>query len=524
LKLAAVLAALLGLTGILLAGCLGSVPESRNEKKPDDGRVTITWLGKNLLPATSMGPGTPAQKLLEGRFGVKIEPLLIESPGWKDRITAMFASGQIPDIIWVNNIQELAAYANQGILAEVPQEMLRQFAPNYYSDVMSVDPKVMYLSQYKGVNYAMVRIDPIATSKRMSGVRQSWYDRVGMTAEPETIEDYESMFIRFRDNDPDGNGKKDTYAFSLAWREGSGNFGGAANDLTSQFFYAYGTMPSMRFIKKGKVVDGSVQPELKDGLRLLGRWYDMGLIDPEFLVDDSGDLQSKFIDGRIGFYGRTIWWLNPNGITTNALKAKMPSDGVKLLKPPAGPGGLRGIVQDNPAGSGMIAFGKQLQQDSRKLQTILSMLDAAGSDPGLTYQLGRVGVEGIHWNYDTAGALRPILPYDKPENLAKEGKTEFFAPYLSRAYQFAVLPKGVNKLLAEFGVGPFDPIYKYPLPSSIQLQSKVWDTVDEWIAYFIIGKKDIDRDWDAYVAAWRAAGGDVLEKEADEVYQSMFSK
>lgn len=124
----------------------------------------------------------------------------------------------------------------------------------------------------------------------------------------------------------------------------------------------------MRFVKDSKIVDGSAQPELKDGLKLLRRWYDMGIVDPEFVVDDSKIWHNKFIDGRVGFYGRTVWWVNPNGLATNALREKTPNDGIKLLKPPVGPNGSRGIVQDNPAGSGLVAFGKQLEKDPDKLK------------------------------------------------------------------------------------------------------------------------------------------------------------
>jgi putative aldouronate transport system substrate-binding protein len=518
------------LISTLLAGCTTSPSASKEEsastetKQVSDKKMKISWLGRNQLPNTIMEKNTEAQKLLETKFNVEIEPVIIDTTGWQQQITALFASGQVPDIIWASNVAEMVTYANQGVLAEIPLDMIKQHAPNYYKDVMEIDPKVLNLSQYKGKNYAMIKVDPIATVKRMSGVRQSWYDKVGIKKEPETLQEFEDMFVKFRENDPDGNGKKDTYAFSIMWKPGSANFGGASNDIVSQFFYAFGTMPSMRFIKDGKVIDGSVQPEVKDGLKLLKRWYDMELIDPEFVVDDSNTWHNKFINGRVGFYGRTVWWVNPTGLATNALKEKAPNDGIKILKPPVGPKGSAGIVQDNPAGSGMVVFGKQLEKDPAKLQKILQIIDAAGGDPAVTFPLGRVGIEGKHWKFDQAGALQPIPPYDKAEVLAKEGKTEFFTPWLSKAYQFAVLPKGVDKILKDYGIGPFDPIYKYPLPSSKQYQNNVWTVVDEWMANFIIGKKDIDKDWDAYLDAWKKAGGDVLEKEADEVYQTMFKK
>lgn len=519
------LAAIALLTGCTTNSKVTEVGKATEISKPNtEIKHKISWLGFNQLPNTVMDKNTDAQKLIEAKFNVELDPIIVDSNGWQQRITALFASGQIPDVIWVNNVTEMTTYANQGVLTEVPLELISKYAPNYYKDVMDIDPKTLNLSQFKGKNYALIKIDPIAKVKRMSGVRQSWYDKAEIKKEPVTIQDFEDMFVKFRNNDPDGNGKKDTYAFDIAWKDGSGKFGGASSDIISQFFYAYGSMPGMRFIKNGKVVDGAVQPEIKEGLKLIKRWYDMELIDPEFLVDDTSTWHNKFVNGRVGYYGRTVSWINPNGLATNALKEKAPNDGIKILKPPVGPQGLTGIGQDNPAGSGMIVFGKQLEKNPEKLQKILQIIDAVGSDPSLTYPLGRIGVQGTHWTYDSAGALKPTPPYDKAENLAKEGKTEFFLPYLSKAYQFAVLPKGVDAIIQTYGIGPFDPIYKYPLPSSKQYQNNVWSTVDEWMANFIVGKKDIDKDWAAYLDAWKTAGGDILEKEADETYQTIFKK
>ena len=45
--------------------------------------------------------------------------------------------------------------------------------------------------------------------------RQDWADKVGITKAPETIDEFYDMIYKFTYNDPDGNGKRDTFGIEL---------------------------------------------------------------------------------------------------------------------------------------------------------------------------------------------------------------------------------------------------------------------------------------------------------------------
>ena len=51
-------------------------------------------------------------------------------------------------------------------------------------------------------------------------------------------------------------------------------------------FGAFGLYPQIFTEKDGKVVYGAVEPEAKQALEVLHRWYEEGLIDPEMCIRD----------------------------------------------------------------------------------------------------------------------------------------------------------------------------------------------------------------------------------------------
>ena len=51
-----------------------------------------------------------------------------------------------------------------------------------------------------------------------------------------------------------------------------------------------------------------------------------------------------------------------------------------------------------------------------------------------------------------------------------------------------------------------------------ELNTTVYNVVDEWFANFVSGKKDVDKDWDAYVKNLKDSG---LDKYL-EIYQTAY--
>lgn len=73
--------------------------------------------------------------------------------------------------------------------------------PNTYSTVTK-DGKI----------YGMA-VSPHLTEGEVMIIRQDWLDNLGLEA-PTTIDEFEEVIRAFTEDDPDGNGEKDTYGFT----------------------------------------------------------------------------------------------------------------------------------------------------------------------------------------------------------------------------------------------------------------------------------------------------------------------
>ncbi|OXS57560.1 hypothetical protein B1A99_15985 [Cohnella sp. CIP 111063] len=129
-------------------------------------------------------------------------------------------------------------------------------------------------------------------------VRQDWLDKLSLQA-PKTIDELVNVATAFAQQDPDGNGKPDTYGIALD------NALGMGFDGISAAFRAYKGI----WVKdsEGKLVYGSVQPEMKDALAKLQELYKAKAIDPEFGAKDWGKTADDIGAGKGGIYFGAFW-------------------------------------------------------------------------------------------------------------------------------------------------------------------------------------------------------------------------
>jgi len=129
-------------------------------------------------------------------------------------------------------------------------------------------------------------------------IRQDWLDKLKLQA-PKTIDELVNVANAFAQQDPDGNGKPDTYGIALD------NALGMGFDGISAAFKAYKGL----WIKdsSGKLAYGSVQPEMKDALAKLQELYKTKAIDPEFGAKDWGKTADDIGAGKGGIYFGAFW-------------------------------------------------------------------------------------------------------------------------------------------------------------------------------------------------------------------------
>ncbi|SFA75036.1 putative aldouronate transport system substrate-binding protein [Cohnella sp. OV330] len=441
----------------------------------------------------------------------------------REKLLLQIASGDIPD--WWKEVPFADAdkFADQGAAAEIPLELLEKNAPNYMKWMeknLGPDP-MRYVRRPDGKIYSLPVLWTLASSSEVLGYRKDWLEKVGIAKTPETIDEMGEALTKFRNDDPDGNGKKDTYGMTAVTTSGQGPSIAA---IFSPVFGAYGVYPGATVDMDGKAVRGEVEPGAKEALTTLNKWFKSELIDPEFFVNKDTNLDDKVISSKVGVVARSWWeFIQPEAFFSGKyyvkLREQVPNAEWALSSGPKGPDGKSGITEGNPMLGTGIQFGIQLEKDQAKMAKYLQMFDATSFDMDLFTKI-KYGKEGVTYEHKADGSYVYLPPYDKEEERTKFGigpyyhapasfnDYDFQAPFMTRKDLMPVKEEAASK-----GIGKYD--FMTPLNKPVYTEFK--DALDQMTIKnyinFITGRRPIG-EFDAFVAEWKKAGGEQVLAEA----------
>ncbi|MDR2178346.1 MAG: extracellular solute-binding protein, partial [Treponema sp.] len=258
--------------GMILAACTqGGKGKSSGGAVQRDSSAAVDPLNQSekmkLRIAALQGytqSGSRTEKWIEERYNVDIE--LIALPGWSDspaKISLLMADdAQRPDIIWWWGMEtDFAKWKNAGLLVDVTDYMNKYTTiRDYYN---SQDPKTLFLASSEEGRIFRIPGDVSEPSCETLWIRQDWLDNLGLNV-PTTLAELEDVLYKFTFDDPDGNGKNDTYGLGgdgydfrsfWPWIQGAGSGRGdySAFVIQPDGSYAYGPATDDAKIWLGKV-------------------------------------------------------------------------------------------------------------------------------------------------------------------------------------------------------------------------------------------------------------------------------
>ena len=371
--------------------------------------------------------------------------------------------------------------------------------------------KWQIFTSLNGVLYGLPQLSggrpPLALS-----VRTDWLRNLGVTSVPKTLDELEALLVRFRNDDPDKNGIKDTYGL------GNGENAGNVNNIAPYVFASYGVnIGKWGVDKDGLPLAWQTQPEYRDALARVSQWYAKEIYDPGIVVNTRDENFARFSSGvTAGFFG-VDWQVQPTA--TNAfdpwlaLLRNRPDLDEKTvythIPPVTGPKGAFTTKFSTEITSSMWSyFGRNASDE--KIIRMLSMFNDITANRDL-YMLMYFGIKGQHYDLDPDGRAIKRPEWGTPEKQTELGAQRFYnhsfftgdllfysyTPGRWDAYTktqpYPCLPlHGVNDLQTnadrEYGAST----------GTIQL---------EFFWKIITGELNVQRDWDAYVTRWMNAGG-----------------
>ncbi len=216
----------------------------------------------------------------------RIELEVIQPPHnqYYEKVQLAFASGDFPDVIELNS-DKLIEYVQEGAIVDITSQIensaiIQKIPRQYIESVRFADGKLYSVGFNTGGGC-------------LTYVRKDWLDKLGLGI-PKTWNGYYKMLVAFANNDPDGNGKKDTIAYVAP---------GVTDDMYLRDIMQ-GAYLDFHF-RKGKWVDGYAQPEFAAAMERLQKCYAQGLIDPEVFTNKTSTCREKVYSGRVGVF--TYW-------------------------------------------------------------------------------------------------------------------------------------------------------------------------------------------------------------------------
>ena len=471
--------------------------------------IVISWLSED----PPKEDGMLAQKYLEEKFNVRFVNHKIETSVYREKLNLLLSSGTIPDVMWGRfDIQQLY---EQGVIAPIPISEIREYMPNYSKSINDFNPVLWRLQSFDGVNYGIPLYNIYGNLPRLPLYRMDWLRNIGYDHTPQTIEEMEDVFTKFTYNDPDQNGKNDTYAFS--------NRGKDALARTMDFVFShFGIQPYYwRLGADGKLEFSMITEEAREGFKVLNRWYEMGLIDPEFAVHDAKAFENLFLTSRTGVLQSNVLALSyPSGVKTSksALFEAVPTAEV-----------VAGMLQ-NGYTPGItyrpFVFGIQMKDQPEKRKKVYEMLEAMATDPE-THLMTYFGIEGEHYDIVDGG----IVPRGDLADAEYRGRElgagpfynpfgDFSTPLMLTMYETTEL-REFREYVQQNSSGILNEV-KFPIPAAADYPD-LQKLQDEYFVKFIVGEVDLDQGFDNFVELWKRSGGQAVTDSANEVYAKLMN-
>lgn len=449
-------------------------------------------------------------KELEKRTNIRIKFLHPPVGQENEQFNLMVASGDYPDIIegdWLSYPGGPEKAIQDRVIIPL-NDLIEKHAPNL-KRILDSNPEArrqVMTDDGRIYCFPFLRLDPKILVFWGFQVRQDWLDKLGLEP-PETLDEWYKVLKAFKERDPNGNGKPDELPFASA---------GAAGIHT--FMNAWG-MTFGFYQVDGKVKYGPAQPEYKDYLALMNKWYKEGLIDPDYVATDAKQFDAKMTGNLVGAYTGFVG----SGLKRFTDLARERHPGFKLVGVPypIGPAG-KSYNMFTEATRIFPGLGAAISTKNKHVVETVKWLDYHYSDEG--HMILNFGVEGISYKlvngyprYTEDVTKNPKLSIGQA--IAKHARASFSGPmvqdpryfeqYMAEPVQQAAISAWAKASRERI----LPPITPTPQESRrfASIMSEINTYVNEMFNKFVMGQESLN-NFDQYIRRLKSMGLDEAVK------------
>lgn len=483
-----------------------------------------------ILPDGDSAQNNIWTRTLQDELGIKLNVLWgAPSDQSEQKVSLMIASDELPDFFMVTPLQYKQLQA-AGKLEDLTDSYDKYATPLVKEKLFSSTIGKNALLSASENNRIFAIPYELDHSERitMLWVRTDWLKKVNLP-EPKSVDDVVKIADAFVNQDPDGNGKNDTYGLALF-----GSSGWVIEHSFEPFFNSFHA-DQKTWVKdsSGKLVNSITQPEMKNALLKMQEMYKAGLIDKEFGVKDSNKVAEDFASGRLGL-AYSYWWLpewpgqlqrdadpkaewkafplpsiddKPAMVFTPAVYSEYYQVAKKGIKNPEAIIKILNLVTEKINGPKSEAK-YYIDPVTRNNPWKIAPIYCAPSDSYVTYY--REIQEALKSGSPANLSETAKMFYDQIEKFKGGDNSQW---YINAEYgQDGAF--GIDDYYYKNDLLKYDEFYGAPTPSMVSNQPVLTKMFEETLSKVIMGA-DIS-EWDNFITQWKQLGGDAITKEVND--------
>lgn len=405
MKKMAKIAAVIALAAIVAPAFAGGKSDSAAQTGP----VTVElWYGAAVTEAGPPPADWKALQIIREKLGVNLVLTALPSNESDQdvKINAAAAANSLPDLFMVRR-ETWQKLIPTGLIAPVDDlyaKMPKRSAVHY-------DSVSRAFTTLNGKSWGLASPGSIAKNEGLL-IRKDWLDKLGLKV-PTTTTELLSVMKAFTVNDPDGNGKADTYGYG-AFIE-INNYEEGLGRRLDPIMGAFGVAGTWNITASDPGLNVR-KPAYFDALSYVKKMMDDKVIDPNWLSYKKDDFRAAWKQGRFGIMREQNAAF---GAESNyaPFDKNFPNGEWIVIDPPKGPSGKQAVGVYTQSFRIYAVSANAAKQG--KADAIAKVLEWMSSDEG--YYLLGWGEEGVNYVKDANGvpSVKGIpdetLGYSKPE-------------------------------------------------------------------------------------------------------------
>ncbi|MEI7026521.1 extracellular solute-binding protein [Paenibacillus sp. y28] len=491
------LTALMTAAVIAASGCAGGSEKApstaETEKKPPVFKVLFDY---NVDTKGMSLTDNEYITYLQDKTGVRVE---LESPGsagYLDKLNILMASGEYPAAFAVSDKDKskLLQFASDGLLTDLAPYL------DKYPNLKNVMPKEAWLPITQEGKIWAVPYNRHDGFNQVVYINKKWLDTLGLKV-PRTIDEFYQVMKAFTEQDPDRNGKNDTFGLI------------GLNDLSygGRMFQAAFDAESYKF-RNNELLPPEMTEEYKNYLSFMSKLVSEKILDPEWPTTTGTIFRQKINTGKYGVFNGFWHFASGKEFAPGVM------DSYIAIDLPLHQDGSPSVFTYSSTNRHYIAIPKETKQ----VEDLLKFLDWGLSEEGTKFNF--LGIEGKHYNvvngkYEKTAEERASLHW--AFSLVKHGHlSEPVKQYMATEYTQNV----IDNLTLAAKIGTLDKLAA-SLPYNPELAAyNLNKLTQEYRAKTVLGNQKVDASWDDFVKRYRSSGGDKAIQQWTEWYQKEGNK